>query len=1039
VSGTFITGVGDFSSTKKKMDPDDTPTQSGHEPTYPTLKTTGLKTTGLTDAETVNPVVVDDRTADDRPVETTDDDFVEVYRVDDFENNENDQDRDYESTDDEEDDSNDNDFQPVDGELCLDTSQQQFYQQFMLGLDADPKSRKVARKYAAKHLAIGRKYYLVENTTGRYAKDMKDKPITNGSCNYAIMSEDGTTVEKHGETMKGKQRQGKYVKEKSLDPKRFKKVFDQDNIPVEAGKEFEENYQAYLYEMSTNPEVPLFVRLFHQQLGEHCGDRLGAKGVLWNALIEKGLCFEKNLPNPFEVLMFQQTVVDALFRELETYTNKAVVEALADLLEHAGLADTQTRNDITRCFFHAVMSWKVGHTGLSSKVCSTLGLVRDSTKMSDPINFSAIPDAKTTQEVFNTSNYTKEDKANGRDHVRSIIRKLLAAEFGLVFLDSNDLCFLDDDSFSKSVIEFLEEEFGFALGLAMLFGEIHIFLDSTKLRVVVVNRPFCASQDRRQPLTVKIRRAFSEAVCNNMARLFRGDDLIDPSMDTFNPIYALLSMQKFQKGLHLGGRRAAAAYRNFTTDKNTNAFLLNSINKSPSSDYPVSYNLRHKIYRKDLPPVKRPLNTHVVFQARHILTDATEQFFRNTCLLIMELLKQNNAVPSTQTARWNLLIKNHVKENSELYHKLQETRLQIKKETTNAGNRTKGDGRGNNQDDTKRNNDEMDELIAVYGPYGTKAGEKFWIRAKRKLERPPDGTLCSDGKTIFPGKYEKGVESFAYWTLDGRCKLTRPGRAKGVVNDAPKHNVVQKTMYPYVSVPRPSIIAGSKETGLYLIQLGLKKKSKNIQDQGTITNHKRKAVPLSFRPAKKKKATPAKKKAPPVAPVPVPVQAQENVIDLTGSDQKPPPIAAVSAVAITTATIIAEKDLPHPRDDQTEKEDSPTAVVPVPVQTAPAVAPVIRSQENVVNHSNLDRKPAAAAGNLPMKRKLVFHSQSSEVHDFFKPKQRGSHPSAVPQKPVVSKPPAKKKSKTKVNYGAKVTVNHGVDIRSFFSKASKRS
>eukprot|EP00977_Amphora_coffeiformis_P004466 scaffold960_cov175-Amphora_coffeaeformis.AAC.4 len=242
-------------------------------------------------------------------------------------------------------------------------------------------------------------------------------------------------------------------------------------------------------------------------------------------------------------------------------------------------------------------------------------------------------------------------------------------------------------------------------------------------------------------------------------------------------------------------RLASAAYRDAMTNESTNAFLHSNLARTQTSDAPVSNVLRKQVAHGQ--SNIRPLDGNIILRGRRLITQLGIRILtkKDFCQEMIQLLKTGGAMPGLQSWRWSQIVFQHVLCNSPTHILLKTIRKEYQSESkdSNRGNCTTGIGRGNDQDDTIRNNQVMRRLVDKYGPNGTESKTCFWIACKATSLRPADGSFCCDGKTRFPGKYEI-IDDFVYETLCNRCK-PEPKKGKGRLL-----NVVKMDRYPHLSV-----------------------------------------------------------------------------------------------------------------------------------------------------------------------------------------------------------------------------------------------
>ena len=180
---------------------------------------------------------------------------------------------------------------------------------------------------------------------------------------YAILHEDGRSLIKIGSTTRLWRRREYYLQQENLDYCRFVVMVDFDNISIEVNDEFQSLYTEYVNEISTCTHLHPFQRFFFRQMFERGGDRLGGKRIVWLQLMESGFQSMYNLPSPQEFLMFDEKVVDSLYKLVHKESH-AILGDLGRIMEMTRKDDPPGK----QMFLHALCSWKPGFNGISSKI-----------------------------------------------------------------------------------------------------------------------------------------------------------------------------------------------------------------------------------------------------------------------------------------------------------------------------------------------------------------------------------------------------------------------------------------------------------------------------------------------------------------------------------------------------------------------------------------------------------------------------------------------------------------------------------------------
>jgi hypothetical protein len=593
------------------------------------------------------------------------------------------------------------------------------------------------------------RYYL--NPTSPYALQVKSKKVTQNQTVYAAYDPITLILDKAGQTANFAGRTGYYQEQAESAgtiPPIFRIVVDVDNIREDANVVLEAEYKQVMASLGSDERLAPFQRFyFGELLTKREGDRLGPKASIMMALIEMGTQLDAKVGCPAEFLMYDSKV-EALIYKWTQICSKPLLERL-----HVLRAAIARGGKDKKAWRHGVRSWKPGHDAVYATTVTTTQCVLgtdDDDAMTDTIPVAAIPNAKTDEEVFNTSAYTDAIKLEGLDVLPRILEMFRCYDYGFVDLDSNKLIY---DEFLGQQVEQVLVQFGFRFDFYSHGTEIKLFIDTTnEARVIFLHYPYCVVNYGRW-MTV-FRRQIKVCIMTDVVRVLDGKPHLSPLDKFHNPVNGMLGYQITKRAIHQNNYVASAIYRDCTTCPMSFCLVENGLGKNANQDVPVTETLRNRYYGHNLDDHGRPTDCAIYCKAKSIICD---QSLESTQAMVTKLKALLNAGAKKQDRKdalkhihWKTLIEDFVVPHTPLAELLQKA---WDKDKPNSGN---PNARGRFKDERVALANVWDSLWETHQPNGNVDGPAFWVRQKDNSVLPPTGAMSQCGTQVFPGTYEVG-------------------------------------------------------------------------------------------------------------------------------------------------------------------------------------------------------------------------------------------------------------------------------------------
>ncbi len=256
-------------------------------------------------------------------------------------------------------------------------------------------------------------------------------------------------------------------------------------------------------------------------------------------------------------------------------------------------------------FLWAACSWKTGAPAdnYSSKIMTTRAVLGETHKNNwlDTIPLAAKENPKTTEDVFNKTDYCSEQRATGRDRMLELFRRLLSDHKrpGIVFVDTNDVCLGDDPASPwKNIHEMIQDD-DLDLDMELVLNirdEIYVYTHLFNPQSIIVERPFCLPSSSIEGVSMedRIKRGLSAGTLCNVQRFVNGREFLSPAVERGNIVDAMVAYQIHRKGLHGGLRQSAAMFRHFCRlDETETPLTKNDLGKITGA-VPKSLRLPHQ-------------------------------------------------------------------------------------------------------------------------------------------------------------------------------------------------------------------------------------------------------------------------------------------------------------------------------------------------------------------------------------------------------------------------------------------------------------
>lgn len=267
-----------------------------------------------------------------------------------------------------------------------------------------------------------------------------------------------------------------------------------------------------------------------------------------------------------------------------------------------------------------MLSWKTGaKEGKQSSYITAAEYVMG--KIGTWVNVldeAAIQDATTTEEIFNNSNYTPEQIAEGIERVLDFIRRGIRENL-IIFLDRNEDPLFPNGKLKKKILP----DMGF-YPIARVFGDRAIFfVHETSRCLAVLKRPLGKAGESRNkcPVHDSIFCAMTIEVLKHIVAYLNDEPIETLETSESNALVGAYMYEKTIHGDHLGKRIASAMLRHaLNLHGGTNSCIDNDLAKTPNvKNYPISDCARN-VARGFVKSTERPVEHYIIDDALNILS-----------------------------------------------------------------------------------------------------------------------------------------------------------------------------------------------------------------------------------------------------------------------------------------------------------------------------------------------------------------------------------------------------------------------------------
>lgn len=343
-----------------------------------------------------------------------------------------------------------------------------------------------------------------------------------------------------------------YYGEQGVSPERLWMVINYDNVPPAVDRSICQLYRNFMDVLQTDKQLHPFQTSIFKAIRTDHGESLGLKKETVLQLLESGVQWRKNRQCQFEMLSFQnetyQRAVDRAREIAETILEAAPKNVPRKV---TGLSSWPTAYD------------KVGKMSSNAEIMNCLVEFWKNT-----IDVPAKPDAETVEDAFSTAYYTQEQKEEGRQVAFETFQEH-KVKGGWLYVDTNN--YIED---------VLVKDFDFSKQLVAMDGEI-VMLVYYGVAVILLHKPLSIASDSRRVIVnaLRIQREFTVVVLSNVSRIIQGEGPLTENIEFGNAINAMFAFQMVLRDCHQDPRTAAAFFRHFITDAETNALLENDLPK----------------------------------------------------------------------------------------------------------------------------------------------------------------------------------------------------------------------------------------------------------------------------------------------------------------------------------------------------------------------------------------------------------------------------------------------------------------------------
>ena len=307
-----------------------------------------------------------------------------------------------------------------------------------------------------------------------------------------------------------------------------------------------------------------------------------------------------------------------------------------------------------------VLSWKTGakEDRLSSKITLVEYALNGKAEWTDALPFAAIDNAEGEDEIFNSDNYTENDKKDGRQYVFGKLDETIK-EGKLLILEKNEGVLFPNAELERIVTN---NKYGFKLDARYENDEIMVYkrakTDTHPSSCVLLIKPFCIAADSRTVIgmLLSIQRYLTVGVIKCVVHFITTGNhihLVDspktPDIVTCSCVFELT-----RRSLHQNKKVAAAMAREVVTDKHTNALTQNALSKAQSKSV-SSQSRRPKESQPRYDPEGRQNDTKIFEIQCNLLSFSTPSTIRQDLKKVNSAFNADKKACVSVSKRWETL------------------------------------------------------------------------------------------------------------------------------------------------------------------------------------------------------------------------------------------------------------------------------------------------------------------------------------------------------------------------------------------------
>jgi hypothetical protein len=478
----------------------------------------------------------------------------------------------------------------------------------------------------------------------------------------------------------------------------------------------------------------------------------------------------------------------------------------------------------------AVSSWPTSYVKLYPEHLSSKLIIN---KWLDAFKEPVFTNPNTVDEAFSV-NYTSAQCDVALDRIEGKIEEWIGRTCCLGLLDTNAVAFKSNTKGFWSAGQLLTAKYLFVRMNALPGDELVLYMKGP-LHAILLHRPWSLAADSRVIISRSwlFLRGFTVAVTTNIVRAMHGRPQLSPTETFGNPIHAMMIAMIVRFCLHMNRYIAVCFYKDVMTEPETNALTQNRLAKQLAQR-----NLSQRVQRKrdELPTraTSRVNDVDIQLKAQAILTcptavppDIFDVFTvhdadgpvgplgQQLMNLFAEPGKDGKPLADGGSMRWSVLLREHCQIGSLVHNLLLCLREHM---TANPGNSLTGPGKRDKDEDVKKKDAFMAQLVKDHGPAKDatpgESGKPFWLsRTKRTDESLPETARLRRHPVQMEMTYD-GVR--------GRCKPAKKGDGTHFVKHIKGHTGHTKSVkYPHLKCQAVS----SRKNGGHVPDVWNKEKS----------------------------------------------------------------------------------------------------------------------------------------------------------------------------------------------------------------------